>query len=155
MSLPLKPHSDQLLLRLAYTHVQMVLYRPFIHHIAKRRTDPDFDTRAFACASACINAALQVVWLIEALEVQGVLLGSRWLLLFTTFLAVVCLLMFVLSNMEDPLAGECLSVASRGFNIISRFATSHNNARIYVDCLGVSSITFGSPPLVAPCSLNL
>jgi hypothetical protein len=137
--LMIKCHSDQLLLRLAYAHVQMVLYRPFIHHIAKRKTDADFDNRAFACASACINAALQVVWLDEALEAQGILLGSRWLVLFTTFLAVVCLLMFVLSDMNDPMAEECLSVALRGFNIISRFAGLHNGAKVYVDCLGVSN----------------
>jgi hypothetical protein len=117
----------------------MVLYRPFIHHIAKSTTDADFDNRAFACASACINAALQVVWLDEALEAKGILLGSRWLLLFTTFLAVVCLLMFVLSNMDDGLAEERLLVASKGFDIISRFAASNNSARVYVDCLGVSS----------------
>jgi hypothetical protein len=116
----------------------MVLYRPFIHHIAKRKTDHDFDNRAFACASACINAALQVVRLDEALEAQGVLLGSRWLLLFTTFLAVVCLLMFTLSNMDDPFAEECLLVASKGFDIISRFAAVNNSAKVYVDCLGVS-----------------
>jgi hypothetical protein len=131
-------HSDQLLLRLAYSHVQMVLYRPFIHHIAKRKSDADFDGRAFACASACINAALQVVWLDETLEAQGILLGSRWLILFSTFLAVVCLLMFVLSNIEDPSAEKYLSVVSRGFDIISRFAQSNNSAKVYVDCLAVS-----------------
>jgi hypothetical protein len=137
MNLMIEIYSHQLLLRLAYAHVQMVLYRPFIHHIAKRKTDADFDNRAFACASACINAALQVIWLDEALEAQGIL-GSRWLLLYTTFLAVVCLLMFVLSDMNDPMADECLSVALRGFNIISKFAGSHNDAKFYVECLGVS-----------------
>jgi hypothetical protein len=120
----------------------MVLYRPFLHHIAKRKTDADFDFRAFACASSCIHAALQVVRLDEALEAQGIILGSRWLLLFSTFLAVICLLMFVLSNMEDPLAAECWSVASRGFNIFSRFANSNNSAKLYVECLGVSSFPF-------------
>jgi hypothetical protein len=120
----------------------MVLYRPFIHHIAKKKSDVDFDVRAFACASSCINAALQVVWLDDALEAQGILLGSRWLILFSTFLAVVCLLMFVLSNAEDPMADKCLYFVSRGFDIISRFAQSNNSAKIYVDCLAVSASRF-------------
>jgi hypothetical protein len=120
-----------------YAHVQMVLYRPFLHHIAKRKTDPDFDIRAFACASACIQAAQQVVILDEALDSKGLLNGSYWFILYTTFIAVISLLMFVLSNKTDPTAQESLSAAVRGYRIFIKIAKSTVTARNFVESLKV------------------
>lgn len=130
---------SQLFLRLMYAHVQMVLYRPFLHHIAKRKTDKDFDIRAFACASACIQAANQVVWLDEALDSKGLLRGSYWFIFFTTFISVICLLMFVLSNKNDPTAQESLSAAVRGYRIFIKLAKSNPTARNFVESLKVKS----------------
>jgi hypothetical protein len=115
----------------------MVLYRPFLHHIAKRKTDKDFDIRAFACASACIQAANQVVWLDEALDSKGFLRGSYWFIFFTTFISVICLLMFVLSNKNDPTAQESLSAAVRGYRIFIKFAKSNSTARNFAESLKV------------------
>lgn len=52
----------QLLLRLSYAVCQMALYRPFLHHLVRDKRSPDFSLRGFACASACVRAAMQAVW---------------------------------------------------------------------------------------------
>ena len=128
---------SQLLLRVAHAHVQMVLYRPFLHHIGRRKTDSKFDYRAFACASACVKAARQVIWLTEALNDAGLLRGPLWLLFFTLFMAVVSSIMFVITNKEDPTAGEYYAAAQRGFKILEKFASSNQMARNYTDSLRV------------------
>jgi hypothetical protein len=117
--------------------VQTVLYRPFLHHITKHKTDKDFDIRAFACASACIQAAMQVVWLADALDSKGFLRGPSWFIYFTTFMSVACLLMFVLSNKKDPTAQESLSAAVRGYQILVKFGRSNSSARGFAESLKV------------------
>ncbi|KAF1809717.1 hypothetical protein P152DRAFT_476138 [Eremomyces bilateralis CBS 781.70] len=115
---PIEHVKQQLLLRLAYAHVQMVLYRPFLHHISKSRNDPNFDLRAFACASACTKAAMQAIWLVQALEDRKLLVGCYWFTVYITFFAVACLLMFVLTNGHDPSAKDTFDFAERGRNIL-------------------------------------
>ena len=118
----------------------MVLYRPFLHHIAKRKTDSDFDVRAFECASTCIKAAQQVVGLNEALDSRGLLHRSYWFILYITFIAVMSLLMFVLSNKTDPTAQESLSAAVRGYRIFIKFAKSTVTARNFAEFLKVRKL---------------
>jgi hypothetical protein len=118
----------------------MVLYRPFLHHIGRRNTDADFDYRAFACASACVKAAMQVIWLSEALNEAHLLNGPVWLLFFTLFMAVISSIMFVITNKDDPSAAEYYSAAQRGFTILEKFAASNQMARNYTESLRVSAI---------------
>ena len=115
----------------------MVLYRPFLFFIAKRKTDVDFDFRGFACASACIKAAMQVVWLDEMLEAEGLLTGPAWFLYFTTFVAVVSSIMFVVSNKDDPTAQEYFSAAQRGYRILEKSGATNQTAKNYADSLKV------------------
>lgn len=125
----------QLLLRVAHAHVQMVLYRPFLHHIGRRNTDGNFDFRAFACASACVKAAMQAIWLAQALDDAHLLNGPVWLLFFTLFMAVVSSIMFVITNKDDPSAGEYYAAAQRGFTILEKFAPTNPMARNYTESL--------------------
>ena len=72
-------NRPQLMLRLAYAHVQMVLYRPFLHHAAKNlRPYRDIRYKAYACGSSCVKAAMQVVWLAEELERQSLFNEAGW-----------------------------------------------------------------------------
>jgi hypothetical protein len=123
----------------------MVLYRPFLHHIARRNSDTNFDYRAFACASACIKAAMQVIWLVEAMDEASLLNGPSWLLFFTLFMAVVSSTMFVITNKEDPSSQEYYSAAQRGFRVLERFSNSNLMARNYTESLrvGLQTIVMG------------
>jgi hypothetical protein len=55
----LKAH---LVMRHTYALTEMVLYRPFLHHLHRSRQDPDFSIFGFTCASRCVGAAMQAVW---------------------------------------------------------------------------------------------
>lgn len=93
---------SQLLLRLSYAHVQMVLYKPFLHHTLKGvLQNCCLNLKAYACGSACIKAAMQVVWLAERLETCKLFNESYWFTTLILAFAASCLAVFVLSNSRD------------------------------------------------------
>lgn len=55
----------QQLLRHAYAHAQMMLYRPFLHYVSSRQslTQVKVDQRSYACAAACISVARNIIHL--------------------------------------------------------------------------------------------
>lgn len=117
---------SQLHLRLAYAHVQLVLYRPFLHH-ALRNIPRDTPTsfKAYACGSACIKAAMQVVWLAETLEAYHSFSEAHW---FTTLIistCAACLVLFVVSNENDPTLQETEAAVKRIKSLCLRHA-DHN-----------------------------
>ena len=118
----------QLLLRMAYAHVQMVLYRPFLHHINRMNPTITADLRSFACASACVKAAMQVIWLVEQLDNQGLLTGSYWLTVYMTFFASIILVMFALGNTRDPTVMDSLNAAAKGQIILRRLSCNSHVA---------------------------
>ncbi|KAK5311573.1 Gypsy retrotransposon integrase-like protein 1 [Exophiala xenobiotica] len=85
-------------LRLAYAHVQMVLYRPFLHHIMGTKARSEAGMRSYAYASSCITAAMQVIWIVRQLHQRGYAVAPYWLTLFMTLFSAMTLVMFALSN---------------------------------------------------------
>jgi hypothetical protein len=126
----------QLLLLLAYAHVQMVLYRPFILHVIRTAPLEPPEMRSFACASACIKAAMQIVWIVEGLESRDLLISAYWFTIYITFFAVMALCMFVISNPNDPTVDDVLSAAQKGRKILIKLATESVPADKCVASLG-------------------
>lgn len=78
----------------------MVLYRPFLHHALKNmRSSSKISIKAYACGSACINAAMQVVWLAETLETHNLFNEAHW---FTTLI-----ISFTVSQMPTTVLKRC------------------------------------------------
>jgi hypothetical protein len=70
----------QQLLRLAYAHVQMMLYRPFIHYVSQKScTGKAIDERSYACAAACVSVSRNVVHITTEMKRRGLLIGAYWL----------------------------------------------------------------------------
>lgn len=121
---------SQLLLRLAYAHVQMVLYRPFLHHAAKDlRPFCEIHYKAYACGSACVKAAMQAVWLAEALDGRGLFNEAHWFVTLTVSFAATILKLFVLSNEGDPTIRETAEAAERIRELLARYAERSASAR--------------------------
>jgi len=49
------------LLRLAFAHAQMMLYRPFLHYVSTRHSTKTVDQRSYACAAACIGVSRNII----------------------------------------------------------------------------------------------
>ena len=77
------------------------------HHALKNmRSNTAVSLKAFACGSACIKAAMQVVWLAEALESCNLFNEAHWFAALIVSFTAACLVLFVMSNEGDPTLEE-------------------------------------------------
>jgi hypothetical protein len=109
------PFRIQVLLRFAYAHVQMMLYRPFL-----RRPPPQHpaDTASVEVTHICqatgISVCRNIIHIGLEIRKQRVLIGPHWFMMYTEFLAVVSLILYVLNNPSGPACSEILADAQLG-----------------------------------------
>lgn len=90
------------LLRISYAHVQMIMYRPFLHYVSSGCQGRGIDKRSYACAAACVSVARNVVHVTAGMKKRKLLNGSYWFTMYTTYFAILSLVFFVLENPESP-----------------------------------------------------
>ncbi|KAJ4361970.1 Gypsy retrotransposon integrase-like protein 1 [Neocucurbitaria cava] len=112
----------QQLLRMAFGHAQLLLYRPFLHYVSQTGKDKTVDQRAFACASACVSVSRNIVHISTEMRRRGLLAGAYWFSMYTTFFAIVSILYFVLENPTSPTSFELLRDAVEGKEVLAFFA---------------------------------
>ncbi|KAK4935627.1 Gypsy retrotransposon integrase-like protein 1 [Elasticomyces elasticus] len=116
-------------LRLAYAHVQMVLYRPFLHHIMGGKARSEAEMRSYACASSCIKAAMQVIWIVQQLHQQGRAVAPYWLAPFMTLFSAMTLVMFALSNKGGATVDEAWEAVNSAYSLFSDLSSRSLTAR--------------------------
>ncbi|KLU87619.1 hypothetical protein MAPG_06616 [Magnaporthiopsis poae ATCC 64411] len=108
------------LLRFSYAHVQMMLYRPFLHYASPRLSaGKHVDERYYACAAACISVSRNLVHIGIEIKRQGVLIGPYWVILYTQFFAILSLLFYALENPDKPGTAEILADAHAGRELVA------------------------------------
>jgi hypothetical protein len=112
----------QQLLRMAFGHAQLLLYRPFLHYVSQSHNVNTVDQRAFACASACVNVSRNIIHISTEMRKRGLLAGAYWFSMYTTFFAIVSILYFVLENPTSPTSFELLRDAVEGKEVLAYFA---------------------------------
>jgi hypothetical protein len=101
----------------------MVLYKPFLHHALQDvRRNNSLSLKAYACGSACIKAAMQVVWLAERLEACNLFNEAHWFTTLILAFTASCLALFVMTNKRDPTLGETSDAVRRVMELCSRYA---------------------------------
>ncbi|CAK37749.1 transcriptional regulator family: Fungal Specific TF [Aspergillus niger] len=94
------------LLRISYAHVQVMLYRPFLHYVSSGSQARGVDRRSYACAAACVSVSRNIVHITTGMHKRGLLNGSFWFTMYTTYFAILSLLFFVLENPDSPTAKD-------------------------------------------------
>ena len=118
------------MLRIYYAHVQMVLYRPFLHHALKgAQQDSESSLKAYACGSACIKAGMQVVWLVEKLEQSDLFNAANWFLTLIVAYTAACLVLFVTGARDAPTAEETKDAVVRLKEVCKRHAEQGNSMK--------------------------
>lgn len=115
----------------------MVLYRPFIQHLVRVQPDNAPDMKSYTCASACVNAAMQIVWLVDEMDKRGLLVGAYWFTVYIMFFAIMSLCMFILGNAKDPTTSEVMKAALKGREILNKLAVESASAARCMASLGV------------------
>lgn len=94
------------LLRISYAHVQMVMYRPFLHYVSGGSQARGVDKRSYACAAACVSVSRNIVHITTGMHKRGLLNGSFWFTMYTTYFAILSLIFFVVENPDSPTAKD-------------------------------------------------
>lgn len=111
------------LLRFAYAHVQMMLYRPFLHYISPRLSaDRAVDERYYACAAAGISVSRNIIHIAMEIKNQALVVGPFWSMLYTEFFAVLTLVFYALENPEKQGSAEVYADAKAGRDMIANIA---------------------------------
>ena len=131
----------QQLLRLAYAHVQMMLYRPFLHYVSRKTCKgKNMDERSYACAAACVSVSRNIVHITTEMKKRGLLVGAYWFTMYTTFFAILSLVFFVLENLDKPGSHEILEDANDGKDALNGLARRSQAADRCSIALRVSAI---------------
>lgn len=112
----------QQLLRMAYAHVQMFLYRPFLHYVSQNLQSSIIDGRSYACAAACVSVARNIIRCTSEMKRRGLLVGAYWFYMYTTFFAIISLVFFALENPQSSTSREILRDVSEGRDALASLA---------------------------------
>lgn len=139
-----RPSSDgpfevvrvRLLLRFANAHVQLLLYRPFLHYVSPRFIRSNVvDKLLHECAAAAISVSRNVVHIGVDIRKQRMLSGPWWFMLYTEFFAVISLVFYVLENPNEPGSAEVLADAHAGRQMIADLADKSILANVVTKAL--------------------
>ena len=122
---------------MAYAYVQMFLYRPFLHYVSKTSHHPNTDKRSFACAAACVSVSRNVIHITQEMNKRGLLIGSFWFVMYTTFLAILALVFFALENPDSRSSEDIIQDAIIGKDILANLARQSMAADRCTQTLGV------------------
>ena len=107
---------------MAYAHIQIFLYRPFLHYVSQTSQQNNVDTRSYACAAACVSVSRNIVHLTGEMKRRGLLVGSYWFYMYTTFFAIISLVFYVLENRHSEHVEETLRDAHEGKDTLAALA---------------------------------
>ncbi len=145
---------------MAYAHIQMFLYRPFLHYVSQAVQAKNVDKRSYACAAACVSVSRNIVHLTAEMRRRGLLVGSYWFYMYTTFFAIISLIFYVLENSESQRVEDILKDAHEGRDTLAGLAarslaadrcsrtlnvwkvTSNRGGSILIPCFRRYSINF-------------
>ncbi|KAL8943402.1 MAG: hypothetical protein Q9216_001111 [Gyalolechia sp. 2 TL-2023] len=113
----------QQLLRIAYGHIQIMLYRPFLHYASQSIQSMKTDKRSYACAAACISVSRNIVHITSEMKRRGLLSGAYWFTMYTTFFATLSLLFYVVENPHNAASHGILRDAHEGRDTLASLAS--------------------------------
>lgn len=118
-----------LTLRSWHAVAQLVLYRPFLHHLGRRPDDRDFSMLGFEHASKCVRAATQAILTLEVFHNYGVLHEGYWMCIYMLESAVSILLYFISISPQSATIEESLSATTKAKEMLRYLAKYNLSAR--------------------------
>lgn len=115
----------QLTLRLWYSLAQIVLYRPFLHYLSRKNSDDRFNIRGYECASACVRASMQAIWIVETINSNGILHEAFWFYTYLLGFAASILSYFVTCSARTATVEESSASVYKAKKML-RLLAKHN-----------------------------
>lgn len=125
----------QLMLRLWHAMAQIILYRPFLHHLGRDGQDKRFDLRGYEYGSSCVRSAMQAVYLCEVLQNNGMLHEPFYLVLYSLAYATNILAFFVMSSSPRATVRESMVAVWTARDMLDRLGKHNCSAKRYTALL--------------------
>lgn len=122
-------------LQIFYYFTQIVLYRAFLHHLAKQHKDRPGGQRQLSYAQTCVRMARKVIGVSIEHQRKGLLCPVSWPSVYTTFLSVVCLVFAHATREEGAAAPEIKEDIEHGIRLLACTACTTDTGS--VRCLEV------------------
>ena len=133
---------------MAYAHIEMFLYRPFLHYVSRDSAAKKLDQRSYACSAACVSVSRNIIHLTDEMKKGGLLTGSYWFYMYTTFFAILSLLFYVLENQDSTASTGMLGDIYEGKDTLARLASKSLAADTCNKYLDVSVFPISWSPLL-------
>ena len=98
------------------------MYRPFLHYVSKACDTKKVDKRSYACAAACVTVARNIVHITAEMNRRGLLLGSYWFVMYTSYFSILSLVFFVFENPQSPTGDGIMRDAIEGREMLASLA---------------------------------
>lgn len=118
----------QLTLRLWHSLAQVVLYRPFLHHLARSPRSRGFNMRGYECGSSCIRAAMQAVVTVEAFCLPHILPDGSYHVIYMVTSAASILSYFLVWATQRTTLEESSAALARAKELLALLAKNSEPA---------------------------
>lgn len=135
--------SSKFELEMAYYQGHIILYRPFLHYLAKMRDEETTDKRQLKCILACIKVASSVISRSEQMLQKENLYPAAWPAVYTIFLSVVCLIFFIATQRGTQAANQTQQKVETGIRLLASTSCHDTGAD---RCLEILQVTLSDHP---------
>lgn len=111
------------MLCISYSHIQLCLYRPFLHYVIGNSRQSRSPKEGFSSyATACIQASQNIIALCEDMYKRGLLAGANWHVTRMLFSCLLTLLYIILSSKGSYEADALFKGLATGRKILNHLA---------------------------------
>lgn len=116
----------------------IILYRPFLHYLARTKSENPPELRLLRCATACIKISRFTISRSQDMLKQGFLAAAAWQSVYTVFLSLVTLIFFLATQHGNKEYAAILRDTECGVQILASTSCLDIGSRRCLDVLKVS-----------------
>ncbi|OAP61627.1 hypothetical protein AYL99_03830 [Fonsecaea erecta] len=124
-------------LEMVHNFGYILLYRPFLHYLAKARSENPPDVRLLRCAACCVKISRFTISRSNEMLQKGFLAPAAWQSVYTVFLALVTLVFFLATQHGNKDYAVIQKETETGVRILARTSCQDIGSRRCLDVLRV------------------
>ncbi|KAK5191651.1 Gypsy retrotransposon integrase-like protein 1 [Exophiala xenobiotica] len=124
-------------LEMVHNFGHMILYRPFLHYLARTTVNQPPDQRLLRCAMSCVRISRNTISRSAEMLRGGFLAPAAWQSVYTIFLSLVSLIFFLATQHGNPECEAIQKESEEGIRILAKTACQDIGSRRCLDVVRV------------------
>ncbi|EXJ76596.1 uncharacterized protein A1O5_01104 [Cladophialophora psammophila CBS 110553] len=124
-------------LEMVHNFGYILLYRPFLHYLAKAKTENPPDARLLRCAACCVKISRFTISRSDEMLQKGFLAPAAWQSVYTVFLSLVTLIFFLATQHGNKDYAAIQKETETGVRILASTSCQDIGSRRCLDVLRV------------------